>query len=86
MMEQGYCFIDSVSDDRSSYKGYTSWVTIGFANHGYLIDALALYSHMNEITKILEDPQIIKYCYRLLPFLYAVKRDWEAFGCNYLDF
>ena len=86
MTEAGYCFIDLVSDDMSSYKGWTSWVTIGLAKHGYLIDGLALHEHMKQIIPLLESPAIVKYCYRLFPLLYAAKRDWNAFGCNFLDF
>jgi len=35
---------------------------------------------------IMENPQIVKYCYRGGVVLEDSKRDWGAFGMNFFDF
>ena len=40
--ENGYVILDTIADLECSYKGWISWILIGFNNSGYLVDALAL--------------------------------------------
>lgn len=38
-----YLFIDTITDFTTSYKGFITYIVLGFSNKGYLIDALALH-------------------------------------------
>lgn len=58
-------FIDSISDFTSTYKGIISIFLIAFNDRGYLIDALELNKQLKEFKSIIENPNIIKYCYKL---------------------
>jgi hypothetical protein len=62
--EAGYVLLDTISDFTSSYKGWLSWMVVGFNNKGYLIDALILHHEIRELKLILENRNIVKFIYR----------------------
>lgn len=62
--EEGYVFLDTISDFTNSYKGEISWIVLAFNNHGYLIDALSFRTQLLRVKSVLENPHIIKFTYR----------------------
>lgn len=84
--EEGYLLIDTFSDFGLSYKGWISWVFLGFNNRAYLVDAIALRQQVAQITALLENRNIVKFTYRQAVLLSDVKREWNAFGVNFFDF
>ena len=63
---EGYCLLDVVGDYCSSYKGFVSFIVIGFVNKCYLVDCLTLREHVEaRMRKLLEDAEIVKFCFRL---------------------
>ena len=49
MNEHGYVIIDTFSEFGCSYKGWISWIVMGFNNRGYIIDALALHREVRQL-------------------------------------
>ena len=84
--KQGYMFLDITSDFTTSYKGFISFIMLGFNQQGYLIDALPLRKEIKQLKSIIENPKITKFCYRLNSVLEEVKREWKCFGSNFFDF
>jgi hypothetical protein len=84
--EEGYVFLDTISDFAASYKGEISWIVVGFNNRGYLVDGMALRSEVPAFKSILENAGIIKFTYRQCILLEDAKREWGAFGINFFDF
>lgn len=84
--EEGYVFMDTISDFTLSYKGEISWVVLAFSNRGYLVDAASLRPQVQQLREIIENPHIIKFTYRQCILLEDVKREWGAFGTNFFDF
>ena len=63
-----------MGDNVNSYKGFVSLVVLGFCDHGYIIDALALHACMQKLRDILEDPEITKMCMKMSNVMETSKR------------
>ena len=64
-----------LSDYGSSYKGFVSFIIVGFVNRVYLVDCLVLREHIGErLKKILENTEIFKFSLRLGRLMEEVKR------------